>query len=82
MLTNEVRYALETIIRESERLMTMAKRSGNDSVARRLEDVVQEARAILIGSGHTPPAPEPAAEARSDSVVVPLRPPNKPRRPR
>ena len=82
MLSIEARYALETIIRESERLMTMARRSGNDSVARRLEDVLHEARAVLIGAGLAPPTPEPAAEAQSNSVVVPLRPPNKPRKPR
>jgi hypothetical protein len=82
MLSVEARFALEMIIRESERLMTMASRSGNESVARRLEDVLHEARTALIGSGHAPPAPEPAAEARSDFVVVPLRPPNKPRKPR
>ena len=82
MLSNEARYALVTIIRETERLLTMAKRSGNDSVARRLEDVLHEARAVLIGAGHAPPVPAPADEGRSDSVVVPLRPPNKPRRPR
>ena len=82
MLSNEARYALVTIIRESERLMAMARRSGNESVAHRLEDVLHEARAVLIGAGHALPTPEPADEERSDSVVVPLRPPNKPRRPR
>ena len=82
MLSNEARDALVTIIGESERLLTIATRSGNDSVARRLEDVLHEARAVLIGAGHAPPAPEPAAGGRSDTVVVPLRPPSKPRRPR
>ena len=81
MLSNEARYALVTIIRESERLMAMARRSGNETVAHRLEDVLHEAREVLIGAGHAPPAPEPAVGGRSDSVVVPLRPPNKPRRP-
>ena len=82
MLSNEARDALVTIIGESERLLTIATHSGNNSLARRLEDVLHEARAVLIGAGHAPPAPEPAGGARSDSVVVPLRPPNKPRRPR
>ena len=36
MLSNEARYALVTIITESEHLMAMARRSGNNSVARRL----------------------------------------------
>jgi hypothetical protein len=82
MLSIEARFALETIIRESERLMMMARRSGNDSVARRLEDVLHEARTVFVGSDHAPPIPEPAAEGQSDSVVVPLRPPNTPRKPR
>ena len=82
MLSNEARYALVIIIRESERLMAMARRSGNDSVAHRLGEALHEARAVLIGAGHAPPTPELSVGEQSDSVVVPIRPPNKLRRPR
>ena len=53
--------------------MAMARRSGNETVAHRLEDVLHEASAVLIGAGHAPPAPEPTGGARSELPVVPAK---------
>ncbi|MEX0853892.1 MAG: hypothetical protein WD036_11510 [Bauldia sp.] len=76
----ERREALETIIRESERLRNLAKASGEGFLAYLLETVLHEARATLIGQGHAPPAHAPSAGARSSPSVVPLVPPNRPRK--
>ena len=63
------REALETIIRESERLQNLAKASGNPFLASLLGDALREARATLLGEGHELPPSEP-----SGPTVVPFKP--------
>ena len=72
--------ALRTIIAETERLRTLAQWAGADMLAFLLENSLHEARATLIGAGHEPRARELSDEGRSSPVVVPLVPPNRPRR--
>jgi len=50
------RTALETIIRESQRLRDLAKDAGEELLAYQLEMVVHEARASLLGCGGEPPS--------------------------
>jgi hypothetical protein len=54
-MTMGQREALQTIIRESERMRNIAKAHGNDYLAFLLEQVLHEARATLVGAGEDVP---------------------------
>jgi hypothetical protein len=81
-MDEEKRRALEKIIRQSEHLPILANASDEGFLAFLFEQALNEARAILIGAGHVPPSRAPASEGQSDSSVVRLPWPRKPRKPR
>jgi hypothetical protein len=81
MIAPEKRTALDRIIHLSEGLPALAKGAGEDFLAFLFEQALNEARAILIGSGYAPPSRAPASEEQSGSSVVPLRSPRKPQTP-
>ena len=59
------RQAVATIASESERLLHLAKASGNDFIAGLIRVVLDEARATLNGHGAKPTVePEPTAVAQ------------------
>ena len=72
MTDTEKAEALRTIIADGERLRELAAKADAGMLAFLLENVLHEARVLLIGAGHEPQAPRPSCEHATKSSVVRL----------
>ena len=62
--------ALETILRESEQLLRLARQIGETILGRRIEQVLCECRAVLNDANDRPPGPPPHGSAAIVKLMV------------
>jgi hypothetical protein len=77
MMESGKRQVVATIVLEGERLLNLARASGNTVIAGLIQAVVEEARATLTGRPSNPPGSDQDGEPSS---IVQLKAREKPRR--